>query len=296
MTHTSHADGVAGACPDLDTLADLHAGVLDSTTATTLRAHVETCSRCTATMEALDATVLDLESMPPIELPAAFANRLDAALAAEAGRGQLRSVSSPGAAAPQPPSSDRRLGQTPTGSGSPHADQRAGQPTNISSLSDHRERRKLGKGRMLLVAAAAVVVVGGGTFALTQGGENNANVAGQDSSAPAVPPNVTAPQDSAEVQAFSTPADVLENGAIENNRVSPEIAGKMAEQSARAQCLNLIVPRPAAAPEAVQEGTYEGSLAYAFVFPTSDSETIEMIVVDADDCGTTLHTTTGPRE
>lgn len=288
MTHTSHADGVAGACPDLDTLADLHAGVLDPTTATSLREHVETCSRCTATLEALDATVLDLESMPPVQMPASLAGRLDAALAAEAGRGRLHSVGSP--AAPTP-SADRRLDGLPSATPSTSP-----QPTNVSSLADHRERRKLGKGRMLLAAAAAAVVVGGGTFALTQGGDNSANVATEDTSTQAEAPNMTSPQDGAQVQAFSTPAEVLENGAIENNQVSPEIAGKMAEQSARAQCLNLIVPRPAAAPEAVQEGTYEGTQAYAFIFPTSDSETIEMIIVDAADCSTTLNTTTGPRE
>lgn len=302
MTQTPHAaDGVLGACPDLDTLADLHAGVLDATTASALRQHVASCSDCTAVMAALDATVSSLGSMPEVTIPSDVAARIDAALAAEAGRfglsddttaalaGSGRGAVSGDRRLGAVPSDDRRLGTAPSNAATPQGDavHTAGHG-EVASLDAHREKRKLGRGRLLLAAAAAAVVVGGGAVILGQSGNNAANQA----DSPAAQSEVERP----EIRAFSAPKDVLAEGAIENDQVSEEVAGKMAEKSARAQCLNEIVPRPASAPEAVQHGTHNGKEAYAFVFGTDDPDVVEMIIVDAQDCGVTLDTVTGPRE
>lgn len=302
MTQPSHADGVSGACPDLDTLADLHAGLLDDTTASALRSHVASCSGCTATMAALDATVASLGSMPEVTIPADVAARIDAALAAEAGRVGLSDDTTTSLAASPPvgptgdrrlASGDRRLDAVPSGAATatPHTGESAG---TVTSLAAHREKRGFGRGRILLAAAAAAVVVGGGAVILGQGGGDDiaANQA-DEQTVDVERPDVA--EDRPEIQAFSTPKDVLEEGAIENDEVSEEVAGKMAEKTARAQCLSQIVPRPAAAPEAVQQGTHEGTEAYAFVFATDDEDIVEMIIVDAGDCGSTLDTVTGPR-
>lgn len=311
MTQPSHAGGVAGACPDLDTLADLHAGLLDETTASTLRQHIASCSDCTAAMAALDATVTSLGAMPEVTIPADVAARIDAAIAAEAGRVGLSddttaSLAASSSAAPTsdrrlgsvpnstatPPSGDRRLGTAPSSAAAPSQAAAAG---NVASLATHRQKRGLGRGRLLLAAAAAAVVVGGGAVMLGQGGggDTNANQADQQTTQAESPDTA---EERTEIQAFSAPKDVLEEGAIENEEVSEEVAGKMAEKTARAQCLSQIVPRPASAPEAVQQGTHEGTEAYAFVFPTDEQDIVEMIIVDAADCGTTLDTVTGPRE
>lgn len=313
MTQFSHAGGVSGACPDLDTLADLHADVLDASTAATLREHIASCSDCAAVLAALDATVTSLGSLPPVQLPTGVAARIDAALAAEAGRvGLSDDTTASLAGAPRDDRrlglvGDRRLGGAPTSATPPSAGQHAARQDaagqgagghdadgNVRSLAAHREKKGFGRGRLLLVAAAAAAVVGGGAIILGQNGGSDAttNQAEQqtaDAETPTGDPR-------SEIQAFAAPKDVLETGAIENDQVSPEVAGKMAEKTARAQCLNQIVPRPAAAPEAVQQGTHEGTEAYAFVFPTDDPQIVEMIIVDAGDCGTTLDTVTGPRE
>jgi hypothetical protein len=77
----------------VDLLADLHAGVLDEETANALRPRVEADPDARAVLEALDATMADLASLPPIPMPADVAARIDAALAAEARGAQAPVVS-----------------------------------------------------------------------------------------------------------------------------------------------------------------------------------------------------------
>ncbi|MDQ2583055.1 hypothetical protein [Saccharothrix yanglingensis] len=68
----------------VDLLADLHAGALDPETEAELRPLVEDDPEARAVLAALDATLADLRDLPPIPMPRAVADRLDAALAAEA--------------------------------------------------------------------------------------------------------------------------------------------------------------------------------------------------------------------
>jgi len=68
----------------VDLLADLHAGVLDPQTESELRPRVEADPEARAVLAALDATLADLSSLPPLTMPDSVAARIDAALAAEA--------------------------------------------------------------------------------------------------------------------------------------------------------------------------------------------------------------------
>jgi hypothetical protein len=81
-------DGRSGAPPgpawSVDLLADLHAGVFDADMAARLRPQVESDPEANAVLAALDATRVDLASMPPLRMPDAVAARLDAALRSEA--------------------------------------------------------------------------------------------------------------------------------------------------------------------------------------------------------------------
>ncbi|MGH3873819.1 MAG: hypothetical protein ACRDSR_20340 [Pseudonocardiaceae bacterium] len=73
----------------LELLADLHAGALSERAAARLRSAVATDPPAGAVLAALDATVADLAALPaqcPARMPDAVAQRLDAALAAEASR------------------------------------------------------------------------------------------------------------------------------------------------------------------------------------------------------------------
>jgi len=85
--------------PAPDTLADLHAGLLDAgpdsgldvdhlsdSEGADVRTHVAGCPSCTARLTQLDDTRLLLAGRPPIAMPADVGRRLDAALAAEAAR------------------------------------------------------------------------------------------------------------------------------------------------------------------------------------------------------------------
>lgn len=79
--------GVAGPPWSVDTLADLHAGVLDQQTANQLWSRVEHDPEARAILNALDATTDDLSELgtaPAEPIPAEVAAKLDAALADEA--------------------------------------------------------------------------------------------------------------------------------------------------------------------------------------------------------------------
>ncbi|WP_433266869.1 hypothetical protein ACQPZF_42035 [Actinosynnema sp. CS-041913] len=68
----------------VDLLADLHAGVLDPRQEAELRAVVADDAEAQEVLAALDATLEDLRGLPPIPMPRAVADRIDAALAEEA--------------------------------------------------------------------------------------------------------------------------------------------------------------------------------------------------------------------
>src|SRR5438445_13335894 len=79
--------GTIGPPWSVDVLADLHAGVLDDARATELWPIVNADPEARAILDALDATQADLAALadaPAPPMPAEFAARLDAALAAEA--------------------------------------------------------------------------------------------------------------------------------------------------------------------------------------------------------------------
>lgn len=83
--------GTVGPPWSVDVLADLHAGVLDEREAADLWPLVNADPEALAIIEALEATTADLAELanePVVPMPAEFAARLDAALAAEMGTRQ----------------------------------------------------------------------------------------------------------------------------------------------------------------------------------------------------------------
>ncbi|HEY2763188.1 MAG TPA: hypothetical protein VGJ13_04125 [Pseudonocardiaceae bacterium] len=84
---TPPADDPAGAPLTLELLADLHAGLFDQEISAALHRRVSADSRAGTMLAALDATVADLGALPhqrTPRMPEDVANRLDAALDAEA--------------------------------------------------------------------------------------------------------------------------------------------------------------------------------------------------------------------
>ena len=135
--------GTVGPPWSVDVLADLHAGVLEEAQAAELWPLVNADPDARAILDALDATRADLASLAdvPVEpMPAEFAARLDAALAAEAA--SRLAATFPGAQA-----------QAPRQAGSGDA-----QVVEFAAARRRRNQR-LGWGAGILTAAAAALVV-----------------------------------------------------------------------------------------------------------------------------------------
>ncbi|MFL6129018.1 MAG: hypothetical protein ACJ73E_08120 [Mycobacteriales bacterium] len=86
--------------PDLDTLADLDAGVLERGAADRVTAHVASCARCGQVMGALGGVRADLRALPAPPVPAAVAARLDSALAGLRAEGPSPAAADAARAAP----------------------------------------------------------------------------------------------------------------------------------------------------------------------------------------------------
>jgi Putative zinc-finger len=129
--------------PDLETLADLDAGLLDPATADELAAHVAGCPHCRAATRALDQVRTDLAALPPPALPDTVAARLDATLAdlgSSAGRHAPTDGNAP---------ADRH---TPTDQRTPRG------PVPVSRLAERRRRRERLMRRATSVAAGLVAL------------------------------------------------------------------------------------------------------------------------------------------
>src|SRR4051812_34562910 len=133
--------GTVGPPWSVDVLADLHAGVLDDARAAQLWPLVDADPEARAILDALDATQADLASLadaPAPPMPAEFAARLDAALAAEA-------------AARFP---EQRTAPAPRQAGSGDA-----QVVDLAAVRRRRNKRLGWAAGVLTAAAAAVVAV-----------------------------------------------------------------------------------------------------------------------------------------
>src|SRR5437870_2958347 len=137
--------GTIGPPWSVDVLADLHAGVLDEAQAAELWPLVNADPEARAILDALDATRADLASLadaPVQPMPAEFAARLDAALAAEVVSRQAASFLE----STQPESAQHGQASQPAGSGD----------AKVVDLAAARRRRnqRLGWGAGILTAAA----------------------------------------------------------------------------------------------------------------------------------------------
>jgi hypothetical protein len=147
MTDESRGVGGAAGPPwSVDLLADLHAGVLDEHQAAELWPRVNNDPEALAVIEALEATTADLASLalePVPPMPAEYAARLDAALAAEASTRQAASFPV----------------TTPIPAAAPSAPAAGGAPVVDLAAARRKRNRRLGWGAGALTAAAAAIVV-----------------------------------------------------------------------------------------------------------------------------------------
>jgi hypothetical protein len=307
--------------PDLDTLADLHAGALDGSGTERLRTHVSSCAQCAEVLAALDTVEAELHglherSSPP--MPAAVAARLDATLA-DLRRGQRPAAAAAGR--PGPVRSDAStsdpaggLDHTPSGhpgsaaarSGAPAtAGTGAGSTETAADLAAARERRRRRLARSLgaVAAAVAVIAAGASVTALVRagGGSDNATSAaagapdkagsGADSAGQAAPaestrnpgPSIAIPAYDRDTLRAALPS-IARNSAvgIVTGRGDTGPAGAMADPARRTACVGTIRASRGQL-QAVQRIRYEGMPAYVFVFD-DDGERTGFVV--SDECGT----------
>jgi hypothetical protein len=267
--------------PELDTLADLDAGLLEGSDAERIAGHVAGCARCGHVMAALGGVRADLRTLSAPPLPAAVAARLDATLA------ELRTAPD-GAAPDRTDRTDRTEAAAATA-----------QVTDLGAARQRRWRRLKAAGSG--VAAALVLVVAGTSvvsLVRSAGGDDSMSAAGggsaeeqvtreqQDSAAA---PGAAAPTslpplpdfDAASLRA-ALPTLVTANGVgrvAETDAAGP--AGAMADSALRTACARTI-PGAKGKLSAVLWIRYGGRPAYAFVFSDAGVRTAYVV---GDQCG-----------
>ncbi|MBA2389628.1 MAG: hypothetical protein H0V67_05165 [Geodermatophilaceae bacterium] len=154
--------------PDRLALAEFDAGLPDETGVAQAAAHVAGCAQCQAVLSGLGAARASLQLLAGTPIPRAVADRIAAALAAEA-------------ATADPPRTEAERESTPgsaTGFGAVASVEATGghRPAEVIELRSARRVRRL---RVAAALAAAIVVVGGGGYVLTApgGGEDSATSA-----------------------------------------------------------------------------------------------------------------------
>jgi anti-sigma factor RsiW len=298
--------------PDLDTLADLDAGLLDPPAAAQAGRHVASCRRCSAALAALGAVRVDLRSLPPPALPPAVAARLDdtfaqlrqgrlvAPQAAPNSAANARSPAPRGAAGPAPPPA-----QASAAAAGPRP------PAQVVDLAAAQEQRRARARRLTGRVAASVVVaaalVGVGTAIVehtddhatiaqgnalpadraassgrggTGGGTGEQGKAHPDagSASPPAVPSYTEDTLLAAIPAITTRSavDIITGEGLNGP------AGPMADSARRGLCAASI-PGANGIPVAVQRVFFDDQSAYVFVF-TGVTGTRTVVVVSAD-CG-----------
>jgi hypothetical protein len=251
MTDETRGIGETAGPPwSVDVLADLHAGVLDETRAGQLWPLVNADPEARAILDALDSTRSDLAALAdaPVEpMPAEFAARLDAALAAEAASRQ---------AAPFPEAATPAPEQTGTGN------------AKVVDLAAARRRRnkQIGWTAGILTAAAAAVVA--------------VTVALPTSSPTTGTPNVAAP-------APSGPSlDSSGNGAqaLIGKGLGVRDFGPLQNEDRLDTCIEAYGLDPKVRPEGVRPVNVAGKAGVMVIFTTGKLAQFRLIAFGAD-CG-----------
>lgn len=256
--------------PDLDTLADYGAGVLDPAATTQLQRHVDSCTRCQGVLAGSAAVPDLLRTLPPITMPPAIEARIFAALDAE------RQASRGGAARPDP----RQPGPVPV--------------RPVASLDAARERRASRFRRLSLVAAALVLVVGGGAVAIAVGANhNNATGSGDRGGGTVaaengpkvngIPPKDAAGLPTYDRQTITTDASLLlQILQGQHGPLSPSVDVSHLRDCERGVAAQ--VSGVGATPTGVIPVDFEGTRSYALVYVTPTSRTV--VVVSQECTGT----------
>lgn len=284
--------------PDLDTLADHDAGVLDPAVDRRVADHLRTCAQCTGAMRAMATVQADLRSLPTPPMPAAVAARLEDLLA-DLRRGELPGSPDRRPSDPGPP--DRRA-PVPirTDQGRPAPERGPVRPpagdAPVPDLAAARKRRRTRMTRIAggIAAAVAVLAAAGSVTALVRAGSSSSSDdAGTAASGPGgseQAPAATGPGlDDLGVPSYSKESlrsalpQIEQQSAVSviTGRGDTGPAGAMSDTARRTACAGTIRGSSGQL-QAVRRIMYEGRMAYVFVF-SEGGERVAYVV--SDDCG-----------
>ena len=267
MTSTASTDDH----PEASEISAFAEGILPPERTAALRGHLADCVVCADVRDSLDEIRSLLGSLPgPSRMPVDVAERIDAALAAEA---------LVNATAPDSTSASRATKSTsPTDTARVSRETAPSRPAGHAAASTRPGRTRRRRGRTLLAAAsAAAVLTLGGLFVSSLGSSHNGQPAG---------PAATGVQRPGTFSGAALPAKVHE--LLSNTgAASPKTGGHAQEtpfatQASPAPSCVLKGTGRTATPLALARGTYEGHAAYLIVLPhPSDAARVDAFVVDA---------------
>lgn len=271
--------------PSVDQLADLYEDLLSPSESADLRAHLTGCAQCADTLAALSGLTDLLARDEPPAMPADVAQRIDAALAAEAATAAATATA---AAGPAP----RPVGRASAGAPPTRSD-RNSRPGRSAF------RRRAG---LLLAAAGCLGVLGLGAALLDSGGPTTASTASRGAAltpgtasdgslAPAASgPLYSAGQLPAQVRQLLTGASAGPGKSL------PHATGQAQDDTPDLQlpaCVQSAVGNHAGdSPLAVGHGRYGATAVDVYVFPLGgDPSRLDVYLLDA---GCALHTPATP--
>ncbi|MDH6127660.1 hypothetical protein [Kitasatospora sp. GP82] len=271
--------------PDIDLLADLAEDLVAPDEVPALQRHLADCPDCAETYSAL-AEVRDLlgaAEAPP--LPADVAERIDAALAAEAAGlrtptprvTQSEELSGPPAPSRSAPAAARSLSAPPRRPASGTGPDAPAAPGAGPGRSGRRRR-----GRLLLGAAAVIAVLGLGGLLVQQnqqtGRADGASAAATHQAAdrqhPAVAPGIPVFQDDQladqvhQLMAAQATPKAPSAAAQPEGANTPELSGRL--PAAVPDCLSSATGHSTDTPLAVSHGRYGSAEVTALVYPLPD--------------------------
>ncbi|MGW2468599.1 anti-sigma factor family protein [Streptomyces bauhiniae] len=263
--------------PDVAEISDLAEGLLPPSRSEELRRHLEGCEACAdvhAALAEIQGLLGDLPEVPP--MPTDIADRIDAALAAEAaGRTEETGPESPGRhvsrETPTPPDRPAKLSRATTGPG-------------------RKERSRSRRRTAALGAVLTAAVLGAGSLLVQSLGDNASDKAAKSTAASAVG-TFSGASVRSQVSDLLTAREGLQRGSQHpQQEEKTDLAPSGPTQSA-----NTLIQTEAPVPDCVRRalhsgetvlgaksGTYADKSAYLVVVPDkADSKRVTAYVVDA---------------
>ncbi|MFD9889618.1 hypothetical protein ACFWY9_09765 [Amycolatopsis sp. NPDC059027] len=261
--------GIVGPPWSVDVLADLHAGALDEQTSADLWPRVHADPDARAIIDALESTQSDLAALAtaPVEpMPAEYAARIDAALAAESSARQA-------AQGPrQFPGQAQREQAPPVPGQAPQAGPGLAPVVDLAAARKRRNKRIGWGAGIVTVAAAAVAAIAIIVPATQQSGGPTGGIAQPAPSGPAGPAGPTLGGDGSGAQ------------SLLGKSLGVRDFGPLQTEERLDACVAANGLDPAVRPVGVQPVTVEGKAGVMVVYTTGKLAQYRMVAFGAD-CG-----------